>query len=95
MEPKVRGWLSLADEDIPEAISIRLVAFCDISASQRLLPLLQALLDVIQHLDSCFWNPSPWTKHVGNTGFIQEDVVLCREKFKIRSYSCNRKLIID
>ena len=83
MEPKVCGWPSLADAYILEAISIRLVALCDISALHGLLPLLQALLNIIQHLDSCFWNTSPRTKHIGNAGFIQEVVILVKKKFKI------------
>lgn len=81
MGAEVCGWPSLADNQV---VSVRLLS-CDISESHGLLPLLQALLNIIQHLHSCFWNTSAWTKHIGNAGFVQEVIILLEKRFK--SYS--------
>lgn len=81
MGAEVCGWPSLADNQV---VSVRLLS-CDISESHGLLSLLQAFLNIIQHLHSCFWNTSAWAKHVGNASFIQEVIILLEKRFKIYS----------
>lgn len=48
----------------------------------RLLPLIQAFLNILKNLDSCLWDSSSWAIYVGHTSVIQEVIILYKKRQK-------------